>query len=107
MRGPAIVGCSALALALLELGSPPAAACPWNGCGTDAHNAARAYDYDYDLPPADAYGYAPAGYYGPTAGYYAPRLGYAPPVYGYTYVQPYAAGYYARQRRYARPLYGR
>lgn len=105
MRGPAIVGCSALALAVLELGSSPAAACPWNGCGTDAHNAARAYDYD--LPPADAYGYAPAGYYGPSAGYYAPRLGYAPPVYGYTYVQPYAAGYYARQSRYARPLVGR
>ena len=74
--------CSAIALMFVGLSSAPAAACPWNGCGTDASNAARrsayyAAPYAY-VPPS--YGYA-AQLSAPVYGYASPVYGYAPPVY--------------------------
>jgi hypothetical protein len=84
---------SFLLVAILSgLSSAPAAACPWNGCGTDAHNSAQDYAYYapfYDFARRD-YGYAPPfyrytspvyGYAGPVYRYARPVYGYAPPVY--------------------------
>jgi hypothetical protein len=85
------------------IGSAPAAACPWNGCGTDAYNAARSQAYYY----GPVYGYAPMAY--GYAGYgYAPPV-YAPPVYGYGpmygYAPPMAYGYYTAPPRVGAPPY--
>ena len=72
-----LVRCSALGLIVGGLSNAPAIACPWNGCGTDSYNSARADAY------ADAY-YAPLYAYAPLAyGYGQLAYGYGPPVYGY------------------------
>jgi hypothetical protein len=90
---------SALALAVLALGSTGAAACDWDdcdACGGYGSYAATAY-YGYHARPA--YAYAPAVYYAPPAyayyapAYYAPAPAYyAPPAYGYPYARPYYGG---------------
>ena len=92
MRKRTLLGCLALALGA-GLGSAPAAACPWNGCGTDAYSLAQSRAYFY----GPVYGYAPMAY--GYVGYgYAPPV-YAPPVYGYAppmaygYAPPRAYGY--------------
>jgi hypothetical protein len=74
------ISCSALVLLIVGLSSAPAAACPWNGCGTDAINSAQ------------------------RNAYYAPGYAYAPPVYGYA---PQLSGsFYASQGNgYARRVY--
>jgi hypothetical protein len=74
--------CSALVLITVGLSSAPAAACPWNGCGTDANNSVQRNAYNAPL-----YAYAPQGYgYAPQLSgsfYTSPVYGYASPVYGY------------------------
>jgi hypothetical protein len=89
----ASTSCSALVLIIVGLSSAPAAACPWNGCGTDANNSAQRNAY-YAPPYAYAppvYGYAPqlSGSF-----YASPGYGYASPVYGYA-----RRGYRTRVRR--------
>jgi len=82
MRNRLVFACSALALAVLTVGSPPASACGGyygygyggGGCG-----------YGYYARPAYAYYYAPRAYYArPAFAYYAPYYrgwGYAPRAY--------------------------
>jgi hypothetical protein len=81
MRGQTLVTCSALVL--IALASTPATACPWNGCGTDASNAARS-----------------AVYYAPPINAYAPPV-YAP-AYGYMPGPAIAGGSYGYRRANAR-----
>jgi hypothetical protein len=96
MRGRTSLSCSAPLLVMFGLGGTPAAACPWNGCGTDAYNAARAYAYY--APPLEAYAPPAYGYYATSSMYYAPAAD-APQVYGYS-----PAAYYGR-RNYTRGPY--
>jgi hypothetical protein len=90
---------------MLASSTSPVTACPWNGCGTDAHNSyvASMYDY-YFAAPADApqvYGYAAPvyGYAGPVYGYAARAYGYASPHYYYGPRRSYAgAAFYPAPR---------
>lgn len=107
MRARTLAGCQGLALVMLGLGSTASAACPWNGCGTDAYNAAQA-SASYAAPPEAYYASPPYAYSAPPPPMYVPRgYAYGPPVYGYSYREPYPAGYYGGQRRYAPSPYGR
>lgn len=90
-----LLGCSALILIIGGLSSAPAAACPWNGCGTDAYNLAQVDVYDAPL-----YGYGPSAY-----GYMTPADGYAPPVYAYSYGYGSAYSYYGSRAYYGRAVY--
>jgi hypothetical protein len=92
MREHKTIGCSTLVLAALMSSASPVAACPWNGCGTDAYNSyvASTYDYYYPVPATgpQVYGYGPQVYaYGPPVAY-----GYANPPIRY-YSRP-AGSYY-------------
>jgi len=83
-----LLGCSALVLIVGGLSSAPAAACPWNGCGTDAYNLVRVDAYDAPL-----YGYVPSAY------------GYTPPVYRYSYGYAPTYSYYGSRTYYGRAVY--
>ena len=102
----------AFAVATIVLGSAPASACSWRGCGGYDYYAPPGYGY-YPTPPV--YGYAPPpayGYYPPAPVYgYAPppAYGYYPPAPVYSYAPPPAYGYYPPTpvNRYAPlPAYG-
>ena len=66
-----------LALAVLTLGTAPAAACGWSCCGCGGYSYYAAPAYGYYAAPAYSY-YAPRAY-----GYYAPPVYYAAPAYSY------------------------
>jgi hypothetical protein len=100
MRARTLAG-SALALAVLALGSTQAGACDddCDRCGGYGYYAAAAYyaapayyarpAFAYAPPAyyaAPAYAYAPPAYYAPSPAYYAP------PAYGHPYARPYYLG---------------
>jgi hypothetical protein len=109
-----ILAGSAFVLAIFALGSTPAAACGWGGCGCGAYGYGGNYgasSYAYYAPPSyyarPAYAYAPPAYYAPPSAY-APPIYYGPPVY---YAGPTVASYlppgnYAPPGYYSPPTFG-